>query len=524
MRTLKDTPPVSARMRRLAAPPGQPVAAGPLRKVRAGKRAACGGGRWLRIVLLAGCCASACVPVRSGSGVVGPGDAGDLRVVASTESPNVIVGATASLTAEGSGGSRPYQFRWDLNGGPTVVELDDVTSTTLVTPELTAPGRYVFRVTITDAEGRTETDFIAVQVGEAVTVSLRADSAEVFEGDVVTLTADATGEGEPFSFAWDLQSGPVELDLSDATESELTPEPLTAFGTYVFRVTVTDAQGFSSEATTTVTVQEAVTLNLPPLAVVGEPVELTAELETPAADVSVRWEVIEGEGTIDDGASLTPRLSATSGTSLRIRLTLTVPSDGGGAQVSREADVIVIDDARPRVTVQTSFGGFTLELNADAAPRHAANFLRYVDEMFYDGLLFHRNACQDDPQTGECVPFVLQGGGYERIDGELTKREPTHDPVTTEANNGLSNSERYTVSLALSGGDPNSGTSQFFINLGDNRFLDVQGFTVFGTVAAGRDVVDAIVATERTDNPVIPGEVSLPVEDVIMEQVRREGS
>lgn len=461
--------------------------------------------------------------MRSG-GVIGPGSADDLRVVASTESPNVLVGAAVSLTAEGSGGSRPYQFRWDVNGGPAVVDLDDVTSATLITPELTTPGRYVFRVTVTDAEGRVETDFIAVQVGEAVTVSLRADPAEVFEGDVVTLTAEATGEGGPFSFAWDLQSGPVELDLSDATGSELTPEPLTAAGAYVFRVTVTDAQGFSSDATTTVTVQEAVTVDLPALAVVGEAAELTAALDTPAADVTVRWEVIEGEGTIEDDASLTSRLTATSGTSLKIRLTLTVPSAGGDAQVTREADVIVINDAQPRVTVQTNFGAFTLELNAGAAPRHTANFLRYVDEMFYDGLLFHRNACQDDPQTGACVPFVLQGGGYERIDGELTKREPTHDPVTTETNNGLSNSERYTVSLALSGGDPNSGTSQFFINLGDNRFLDVQGFTVFGTVVVGRDIVDAIVAMERTDNPVIPGEVSLPAEDVIMEQVRREGS
>ena len=99
--------------------------------------------------------------------------------------------------------------------------------------------------------------------------------------------------------------------------------------------------------------------------------------------------------------------------------------------------------------------------------------------------------------------------------------EAPRDPVPSEADNGLSNSAAYSVALALTGGDPDSGTTQFFINLKDNSHLDEQDFTVFGVVADGVEVVDTIVDTERTASPIIPGEVSLPVEDVIMERITR---
>ena len=120
-----------------------------------------------------------------------------------------------------------------------------------------------------------------------------------------------------------------------------------------------------------------------------------------------------------------------------------------------------------------------------------------------------------------CDPFVLQGGGYVRVDDELELKEPTRPAVMSEAPTGLSNAELYSVSLALSGGNVNSGTTQFFFNMRDNGFLDDQGFTVFGRVVEGTDVVDTIVAQERTESPIIAGEVSLPVEDVIMERVTR---
>jgi cyclophilin family peptidyl-prolyl cis-trans isomerase len=142
--------------------------------------------------------------------------------------------------------------------------------------------------------------------------------------------------------------------------------------------------------------------------------------------------------------------------------------------------------ADPQVLLHTSQGDITLELFPDKAPKSVANFLRYVHEGFYAGTVFHR-----------AIPgYLVQGGLYTR---ELQPRR-THPPVPSEADNGLSNL-RGTVAVAR-GADPNSGTSQFFINLVDNRRLDYAGnqsgltwgYTVFGKVIKGMDVADKIAA------------------------------
>lgn len=140
----------------------------------------------------------------------------------------------------------------------------------------------------------------------------------------------------------------------------------------------------------------------------------------------------------------------------------------------------------PQVLLHTSQGDITLELFPDKAPKSVANFLRYVHEGFYAGTVFHRS-----------IPgYLVQGGLYTR---ELQPRR-THSPIASEADNGLSNL-RGTVAVAR-GADPNSGTSQFFVNLVDNRRLDYAGnqsgltwgYAVFGKVIKGMDVVDKIAA------------------------------
>ncbi|GAB2569825.1 peptidylprolyl isomerase [Dyella jejuensis] len=142
--------------------------------------------------------------------------------------------------------------------------------------------------------------------------------------------------------------------------------------------------------------------------------------------------------------------------------------------------------ADPTVVLHTSQGDITLELFADKSPKSVANFLRYVHEGFYAGTVFHR-----------AIPgYLIQGGLYTR---ELQPRR-THSPVPSEADNGLSN-VRGTIAVAR-GADPNSGTSQFFINLVDDRRLDyvgnqsglTWGYTVFGKVVKGMDVVDKIAS------------------------------
>lgn len=136
----------------------------------------------------------------------------------------------------------------------------------------------------------------------------------------------------------------------------------------------------------------------------------------------------------------------------------------------------------PNVILSTSLGDITIELNRDEAPITVDNFLQYVDDGFFDGLIFHR-----------VIPgFMVQGGGMD----ENMNESKTRRPIKNEADNGLSN-ERGTLAMARTQ-IVDSSTAQFFINLSDNTFLDHGtrdfGYAVFGKVTDGMDVVDKIAA------------------------------
>jgi len=139
-----------------------------------------------------------------------------------------------------------------------------------------------------------------------------------------------------------------------------------------------------------------------------------------------------------------------------------------------------------KIVLSTSLGDIHVTLFADKAPASVANFLGYVESGFYDGVIFHR-----------VIPgFMIQGGGFDKD----MQQKKTREPVINEASNGLRNT-RGTLAMARTS-DPNSATSQFFVNLVDNPFLDHSdrdpGYTVFGEVTSGMEVVDKIaaVATE----------------------------
>ncbi len=147
------------------------------------------------------------------------------------------------------------------------------------------------------------------------------------------------------------------------------------------------------------------------------------------------------------------------------------------------------------------WGAITLELDAEKAPETVANFLKYVDDGFYNQTVFHR-----------VIPtFMVQGGGY--ADAQTPKREGLQPPIQCESKNGLKN-DRGAIAMARTG-DPHSATSQFFINVADNDMLnapghDGWGYCVFGKVVEGMDVVDRIKDVDTTQNPAM-GEDSLPV-------------
>ena len=157
----------------------------------------------------------------------------------------------------------------------------------------------------------------------------------------------------------------------------------------------------------------------------------------------------------------------------------------------------------PRVKLATSAGDIVVELAPDKAPKTVANFLQYVKDKHYDGTVFHR----------VIDGFMIQGGGFT---ADLQQKS-TRAPVPLEANNGLKN-DKYTIAMARTG-DPNSATSQFFINVKDNAMLnapnpDGHGYTVFGKVVSGTEVVDKNRAV-RTGNK--GGMQDVPLESVTIQ-------
>ena len=140
----------------------------------------------------------------------------------------------------------------------------------------------------------------------------------------------------------------------------------------------------------------------------------------------------------------------------------------------------------PRVELDTSMGKIVVQLAPERAPITVQNFLRYVEEGHYNGTIFHR----------VIAGFMIQGGGFTTAMVE----KPTHDPIPLEARGGLRN-DTYTIAMARTS-YPHSATSQFYINVADNDFLnadqaqDGQGYAVFGRVGSGTDTVDKIAAVK----------------------------
>ncbi len=189
-------------------------------------------------------------------------------------------------------------------------------------------------------------------------------------------------------------------------------------------------------------------------------------------------------------------LTGALGGSLALSVGLILALTLGAGESVRAAKAPVL------VKLETSLGGVTLELFPDKAPATAANFLQYVNEGFYNGTIFHR----------VINGFMIQGGGF---DAQMNQK-PTRAPVKNEADNGLAN-EPYTIAMARTP-DPDSATSQFFINVADNRMLNHTaktpqgwGYAVFGRVIQGREVVDKIKAVATTNRGMYQ---NVPVEPV----------
>lgn len=162
-----------------------------------------------------------------------------------------------------------------------------------------------------------------------------------------------------------------------------------------------------------------------------------------------------------------------------------------------------------KVKLHTNFGVITLDLDAEKAPITVANFLKYVENGFYENTLFHR----------VIDGFMIQGGGFLP---DMIQKE-TLEQIQNEAANGLKN-EAYTIAMARTP-NPHSASSQFFINISDNNFLNYTaptaqgfGYCVFGKVVDGKEVVDRIKKVKTGSKA---GHQDVPVEDVIIERAEK---
>ena len=162
-----------------------------------------------------------------------------------------------------------------------------------------------------------------------------------------------------------------------------------------------------------------------------------------------------------------------------------------------------------KIKMTTSKGDIELELYPDKAPITVENFVKYTNDGFFDGLVFHR----------VINGFMIQGGGFDQTPAQKT---PTYEPIQNEADNGISN-KTGTIAMARTNA-PHSATCQFFINVNDNTFLDHKdkgqgwGYCVFGKVIKGMDVVDQIKAVKTQVHPKMRMQ-DWPIGEIIIEKV-----
>ncbi|TEW56086.1 peptidylprolyl isomerase [Psychromonas sp. RZ22] len=160
------------------------------------------------------------------------------------------------------------------------------------------------------------------------------------------------------------------------------------------------------------------------------------------------------------------------------------------------------------ITLHTNFGDIALEMNEEKAPKTVANFIKYATSGHYDNTIFHR----------VIDGFMIQGGGF----APGMEEKDSQKPIKNEANNGLSN-VKYSVAMARTM-EPHSASAQFFINVGDNKFLDFKsettdgwGYCVFAKVVAGEDVVDKIKVVATGNAHYVHQDV--PLDDVVITSV-----
>ncbi|MFO0974294.1 MAG: PKD domain-containing protein [Phycisphaerae bacterium] len=439
-----------------------------------------------------------------------------------TQLPNAPQPRTVRFDGSGSSDSDGTltTFSWNFGDG------SPAGTGTVIEHTYAAPGHYDVVLTVTDDRNDTGTAQRNVLANVPPTAAFTSQSTGPDEPQLLTVDFDAStstdDDGSIATFSWDFG------DSSPAGSGAMPQHTYAERGLFTVVLTITDNFG----TTTQVTHELNLLGNFPDVRSISPS---DGEVDTTVSITSLSGNNFQVGATVRLSRSGQVDISATN----VVRVSdsqLTCDFDLAGAALG-DWNVIVsnpggFDDTLAdgfrvvtanRVRMSTSLGDIVLQMDRAAAPGHVANFYRYIEGRLYDGIVFHR------------VPpnnFVIQSGAF-------TSNGPGSNPrlseragfpaIPSEAPNGRSN-VRGTISLALRGNDANSGTNQFFINVGNNTNLDTgpPRFTVFGEVVEGLDVVDAIAAVPTTNN--VPVQTlqgastfnDVPTNDVTINTVRRE--
>ena len=408
------------------------------------------------------------------------------------EDQTVPAGALVTLSGSARGGVGSIAYTWtqDLSqsGLTVVLSADDVPSPTFSAPELTDGVTLVFVLGVQDEAGSSDSDEVTVIVAGILAAQAGADQA-VLEETQATLNGSVRGGVGQSSFAWLQTAGPdVVLDNPNSATPTFTVPDVEQTTTLTFELTVTD----ETNQTASDTVDVEIVLGFTALAGAdqtvwpGQTVTLQGDAVGGEGDTTYEWRQTDGPNVVlTDPNAQSPMFAAPlveDDTTLTFELTAT---DEALDTATDTIDIVV--DA-PEVRFSTTMGDFVILLRPDAAPLGIENFLRYVNEDFYPGLIMHR-----------VIPdFVVQGGGW----GPDLDQTYRYGGIPLESQNGLFN-QRGWVAYARTA-DPDSASSEFYVNLIDNTDLDYispqePGYAVFGKIIEGMDVIDAMAKVETHD-------------------------
>ncbi len=363
-------------------------------------------------------------------------------------------------------------------------------------------------------------------------ITADAQPATANFSETVTLHAAATSANGALHYSWLQIAGTgASIDAADQDTATFQAPSVQTDQTLTFMATAHDDAGAVGRATVSVTVaadpdfgQHGASTGHPRADAGAD--QIVAQRSTVTLDgsnsvgvgLTYSWRQLSGVGVslTPPDAAVTHFTAPTYNVRANVMLFELSVKDASGNTYTDRTQVTVKDPnaTDPQVTITTTLGVFVVELNQEKAPKTVQNFLQYVDDKFYDGTIFHR-VIKD---------FVIQGGGYT---ADLTLK-PTRPAIPSEANNGLHN-VRGSIAMARTS-DPNSATSQWYVNLKNNiqggdgttnldpNGVDATGYTVFGTVISGMDVVDRIGAAQTHS---VSGFSDVPMATITINSARR---